>query len=64
MGEGRGVERLTNDAGRGDEHLLRLAADGPAGRLSRYANRLVPLLTGEGVGVAGVDDERAGAAVA
>ena len=57
-GEGRRVERLADHAGRGEEDLVGAAADrGRGGRRARL-DRLAALHAGEGVGVAGIDDER------
>ena len=58
VGELAGVERLADDAGRGNEHLAGWAADRRCRRIGRYDHRFHALLAGEGVGVAGVDDER------
>ena len=58
VGELAGVERLADDAGRGNEHLAGRAADRRRRRIGRYDDRFHALLAGEGVGIAGVDDER------
>ena len=51
-----GIERLPDDASRGDEDLARTAPHGLRSRLGRDARGLLTLLAGEGVGVARVDD--------
>ena len=64
MRELAGVQRLADHAGRGDEHLARRAADGGGGGIGGDHHRLEAFLAGEGVGIAGIDDERARLALA
>ncbi len=52
------VERLADHAGRGHEHFTRQAADRLGRGVGDERDGLDPLLAGEGVGVAGIDDQR------
>ena len=56
-GERRGVERLADHAGRGEEDFLGRQPGGRGGGRARL-HRLPALHAGKGVGVAGIDDER------
>ena len=56
----RRVQRLADNARRGDEHLVRFAADGFDCVLDRDVDGLAPALAGERVGISGIDDEGAG----
>ena len=58
-GELARVERLADHAGRGEKHLGRLAPGGRGGDLRGERGRRAPGLAGEGIGVAGIDHERA-----
>jgi hypothetical protein len=62
MAEAGGVERLADDAGRGQEDLAGRAARGLGGRLARHAGGLPSALAGEGIGIAGIDHKHARAA--
>ena len=55
----RRVERLADHAGRGEENFRRLAARGLGGDLGRQLGRGAARLPGEGIGVAGIDHQRA-----
>ena len=59
-----GIERFTDDARRGDENLARAQARGRGGEVRGAFHRFGAGLAGEGVGIAGIDDERAGLAAA
>ena len=58
MGELGGVQRLADDAGRRHVDLVGCTADGSRRGLRRHARRVGPLFAGEGIGVAGIDDQR------
>ena len=58
VGERRRVERLADHAGRGEEHFVGPAADRRRRPPRRSPRRRAALHAGEGVGVAGIDDER------
>ena len=59
MREFRRVHRLADDAGRGDEDLVRIALGRALRMLHGHVDGLAALLAREGVGVTGVDDENA-----
>ncbi len=54
-------QRLADDAGRSQKHFAGLAADRGGGELGGEGAGLAAALAGEGIGIAGIDDERAGA---
>ena len=60
-GERARVERLADHAGRGEEHLVGLAADGLGGEFGGERAGRAAGLAGKRIGVAGIDHERAGA---
>ena len=53
------VERLADHAGRGHEHFVARAAQRLGDRPGALLDRLVAELAGEGIGVAGIDDDGA-----
>ena len=53
------VERLADHAGRGHEHFVARAAHRLGDRPGALLDRLVAQLAGEGIGVAGIDDDGA-----
>ena len=55
----RGVERLADHAGRGEEDLVAAQPAALRGDARRSARPLRARLAGEGIGIAGIDDERA-----
>ena len=56
-------QRHADHPGGGDEHLIPRAAQGRGDLRHDRLHRLAPAITGEGVGIAGVDDQRPGAAL-
>ena len=55
-------QRLADDPGRSQKYFPGLAADRGGGELGGEGASLASAFTGEGIGIAGIDDERAGAA--
>ena len=54
-----GIERLADHAGRGKEHIGRFAACGFGGDLGGQLGRRLARLARKGIGIAGIDHERA-----
>ena len=54
-------QRLADDAGRSQKHFGGLAADRGGGELGGEGASLASAFAGEGVGIAGIDDQRPGA---
>ena len=63
MDEATCVQRLADHPRGGQVYLLCAAANGAGGGLRRHARGVAALLAGEGIGVAGVDDQGARLAV-
>ena len=59
----RRIQRLADNPCRGDEHFVRLAADGFDSMFDCDVDGLTTAFTGEGIGIAGVDDESPRAAL-
>ena len=57
--EGGGIERFADDAGRGEEHLRRPAAGRFRRDVGGQLGRFAAAAAGEGIGIAGIDDEDA-----
>ena len=57
--EFRRIERLADHAGRGEKDVRRLAAGSLGGDLGGELGRLASGLAGEGIGIAGIDHQRA-----
>ena len=54
-----GIERLANHAGRGDDRRRPRGNRRPGGGFRRELHRLAPAFAGKGIGIAGIDHERA-----
>ena len=63
MGEPSRVERLADDAGRSDEDFMRFAADRLNGMRNCHVDGVAAFFAREGIGIAGIDDERPGFAL-
>ena len=63
LGDLARIERLADHAGRGDIDVGLEAIGGFSRRLGGELHRLAPALAGEGIGIAGIDHERARHAV-
>ncbi|ENN87601.1 hypothetical protein RHSP_63227 [Rhizobium freirei PRF 81] len=62
-GKFRCIERLADDAGGGEIDFVFTAADGRSSGLRGQLGRLSALQAGKGIGIAGIDDDGAGAAM-
>ena len=57
--EGLRIERLADHAGRSEKHLGSLAADRGCCKFGRQRTGLPAAFAGKGIGIAGIDDQRA-----